>query len=304
MTPTQWDRRPISAPGIYAGIPIDDYHRGDICDGPSVSSSGLRTMFRKSPAHFWATSPLNPERIEEPESAAFTLGRAAHHLLLGEDDFSTLYIARPARFGDYRTNEAKAWKAEQEAAGRTCLLPAQLDAIRGMARALAAHSLIEAGILNGAIEQSIFWKDEETGVWLKSRPDAIPNWSGDFADLKTAESVITEALEHALAAYGYPQQAALLADGFEAITQKKLTSFSLVFVEKTPPYCVRVVTLKDADLERGRQQNRAALRVFARCLERGRWPGPGGTDAEYIGIPSWDTKKIEDRLMLIEEEFA
>lgn len=304
MTPIKWDRKPIAAPGIYSGVPIDAYHSGTICDGPSVSSSGLRTIFKESPAHYWVSSPLNPDRIDDEESAALLLGRAAHHLLLGEDAFSTLFVMRPEKWDSWRTNDAKAWKTEQEAAGRTCLLPSQIEAIRGMARSLSRHPLIDAGILSGDIETSLFWRDEETGVWLKSRPDAIPNSSGDFSDLKTTVSVRTEAIERTLADYGYAQQASLMADGVAAITGKPMTSFSLVFVEKLPPHCVRVVTLKDADLERGRKQNRAALRIFARCLEENRWPGPGGQDAEYIGLPSWEAKRIDDALTTIEGEYA
>ena len=43
----KWDGNQITTPGMYSGIPLDSYHRGDICDGASVSSSGLRknTLF-------------------------------------------------------------------------------------------------------------------------------------------------------------------------------------------------------------------------------------------------------------------
>jgi hypothetical protein len=133
--------------------------------------------------------PVQPGPDRAGGNGSLTLGRAAHHLLLGEDDFNTLYIVRPDKWDSWRTDAAKAWKQDQEAAGRTVLLPGQLDVIRGMARSLAAHPLIDAGILNGAIEQTIVWKCKDTGVWLKARPDAIPNDAGDFADLKTTTSV-------------------------------------------------------------------------------------------------------------------
>jgi hypothetical protein len=294
----------VTDPGLYTGVPIDRYHSGTLCDGPSVSSSGLRTIFKESPAHFWATSPLNPDAIEEPDSDAFVLGRAAHHLLLGEDAFSLIYVMRPPRFDSWRTDAAKAWRAEQEAEGRTVLLPSQIEAIRGMARSLAKHPLVANGLLNGEIEQSLLWKDAQTGVWLKSRPDAIPNWSGDFCDLKTCDSVKTEAIERAVATFGYHCQAALIGEASDVVLGQPMTSFSLVFVESKPPHCCRVVTLKDDDITRGRKQNHAALRIFARCWERGEWPGPGGADAEYLGIPSWEQHKIDERLELIEKEFA
>lgn len=286
----------ITTPGLYAGVPISVYHGAALCDGPSVSSSGLRKIVNQSPAHFWCESPYNPDRVEPKESDALILGRAAHHLLLGEDDFSTLFIARPDKWDSWRTDASKSWKAEQEADGRTVLLPAQLQQIRGMARALAAHPLVDAGILNGAIEQTLAWKCKETGVWLKARPDAIPNDSGDFADLKTTVDIGTAGLARTIAELGYHQQAALIAGGWHALTGKDIASFSFVFVEKTPPFCVRVVTLRDEDLARGERQNLIAIKKFAACMASGEWPGPGGADAEYLGLPEWKQKQIDHQL--------
>lgn len=288
----------ISAPGMYDRVPMEAYH-SDLCAGPSISSSGLRTIFNESPAHYWVSSYLNPERIVPKDTDAFILGRAAHHLLLGEDDFSTLFICRPDQWDSWRTNDAKKWKAEQEQHGRTVLLPSQLDQIRGMAKSLAANGLIKYGILNGDIEQSLVWPDEETSTFLKARPDAIPNDSGDFADLKTCFSVSDDALRRTLAECSYHQQAALVAEGWRVVTGRPITSFSLVFVEKSPPYCSRVVTLKDCDLERGAKQNRLALRTFAQCLQSGEWPGPGRADAEFIELPEWAQTRIDAQLQFM-----
>ncbi|MDB5584844.1 MAG: hypothetical protein JWR80_10020 [Bradyrhizobium sp.] len=296
----KWDRKPITEPGIYSGVPMDVYHGANLCDGPSVSSSGLRALSNKSPAHYWCESPYNPDRIEREETSSLTMGRAAHHLLLGEDDFNTLYIVRPDKWDSWRTNDAKAWKAAQEAEGRTVLLSTQLDVIRGMARSLAAHPLIDAGILNGAIEQTIVWRCKDTGVWLKARPDAIPNDAGDFADLKTTTSVQTADLARTIAEYGYHQQAALIAAGWHAIAKKDIESFSFVFIESKPPYCTRIVTLKDDDLARGERQNFVAIKTFAACMASGEWPGPGGADAEYLALPTWAQTRIDHQLELAE----
>ncbi|HWL06767.1 MAG TPA: PD-(D/E)XK nuclease-like domain-containing protein [Xanthobacteraceae bacterium] len=296
ITVKQWDGKPISEPGIYAGVPMSAYHGARLCNAPSVSSSGLRTIMSKSPAHYWCESPYNPDRIDQKEVDALVLGRAAHHLLLGEDDFSTQFITRPDKFDSWRTAAAKDWKTEQEAQGRTVLLPSQLEQIRGMARGLAGNALVRAGILNGEIEQTITWRCKDTGVWLKSRPDAIPNDSGDFADLKTTTSVQTADLARTIAEYGYHQQAALIASGWHALTGRDLASFSFVFVEKAPPYCVRIVTLRDEDLARGERQNMLAIRTFARCMETGEWPGPGSTDAEYLSLPEWKQKQIDHQI--------
>lgn len=288
----------ISKLGAYSNIPIEAYHRDpDLCPGPSISSSGLRTISAKSAAHYWAGSKYNPERIETKETEAFITGRGAHHLLLGEDDFSTLFVMRPDRFDSWRTNEAKAWRAKQEADGRTVLLPSQIETIRGMAKSLSHNALIGAGLLNGAVEQTLAWPDKETGVWCLSRPDCIPNDSGDVADLKSTTDVGYDELSRTIGEFSYHQQGALVGEAFKNVLGRPMTSFSLCMVEKTPPFCARVVTLKDCDLERGAKQNRAALRIFAECMERGVWPGPGDhNDAEFIELPAWLQGRIDKQL--------
>jgi hypothetical protein len=57
----------------------------------------------------------------------------------------------------------------------TVLLPGQIEIIRGMHASLQAHPLITGGILDGAIEHSLIWQDEETGIWLKARGDISIN---------------------------------------------------------------------------------------------------------------------------------
>ncbi|WP_051048810.1 PD-(D/E)XK nuclease-like domain-containing protein [Rhodopseudomonas sp. B29] len=302
MKVQRWDGKPISTPGIYSGVPMEVYHGANLCDAPSISSSGLRKIASQSPAHYWCESPYNPDRIDPDESEPLVFGRAAHHLLLGEDDFNTLYVVRPDKWDSWRTDAAKAWKAEQEAQGRTVLLKSQLETIRGLAKSLATHPLIEAGILNGAIEQTIVWRCKDTGIWLKARPDAIPNDAGDFADLKTTTSVQTADLARTIAENGYHQQAALIAAGWHAITGRDVASFSFVFVEKKPPYCTRIVTLRDEDLARGERQNFVAAKTFAKCLATGEWHGPGGADAEYLALPSWAQNRIDHELELAEAQ--
>ncbi len=298
----------ITKPGVYSGVDMATYHGAQLCDGPSVSSSTLRTITNESPAHAWVTHPLNPNRIEPEETDAFILGRAAHHLLLGEDDFSTIFIKRPDEIGGeaWHGNKkiCKAWLAEQKLSGRTVLTGSNIEQIKGMARSLAAHPLVASGILNGGIEQSYLWKCKDTGLWKKARPDATPNESGDFCDLKTSVSVLTEDLQRTIAEYGYHQQGAMICEGWHALTGSNASSFTLAFVEKKPPYCVRIVTLRDDDLARGEQQNAAAMQTFARCLESGEWPGPGGADAEYLSLPAWAQSRIDFNLEQLAKEAA
>lgn len=298
----------IGNPGIYDAIPMSEYH-GDLCVGPSISSSGLRTLFTESPAHYFDKSYLNPDREDEEDKEAFVLGRAAHHLLLGEDDFSTQFTVRPEKVDGepWHSNKTicKAWLKAQEKAGRTVLTSGQIEAIRGMARSLAKHPLIESGILNGKIEKSLVWKDRETGIWLKARPDAIPNDSGDVCDLKTTASIGFD-LDNSASKLRYDMQAALTKWAFKQVLGLELSSFSFAFVLKKRPHCCDVLTLHGEDIEQAEKDLRVALRVFARCVETGDWFGPAGTqsDARFLAFSSRVRENAEFRRDFLEREIA
>lgn len=304
----EWDGKQITKPGIYSKIPLDVYHGADICDGPSVSSSSLRKAFGESLAHFYAEWPGNPDHDEpDEEKAHFILGRAVHHLILGEPFFAKLFAVQPDEYIDDKTGEAKkwtygakvcvAWRNARHKEGRSILKGEDVKNIRGMAERLSHNAIIRAGALNGMIERSLFWKDKDTGLWLKSRPDAIPTHSGDYTDLKTTTSVMWYDLRKVIYDNGYFQQMALIRTAARALGLP-FNSATLIFIEKKKPWCERVVTLKDNVLDKGERANRWALDGIARCLKSGRWPGPGGErdDAAYIELPEWAEKSIDDKL--------
>src|SRR5262249_29876878 len=184
----------------------------------------------------------------------------------------------------YQANYCKGWREEQLAQGLAILTSGDITAIRGMATSLGRHPIVKAGALNGMIERSIFWQDKETKLWVKSRPDSIPTNSGDFVDLKTTTSVLWKDLQAACFEFGYHQQGTLVRLAAREVLKIAHPTFTLICVEKVRPYCVRVVTLKDNDLDRGERQNRAGMDTIARCIKSGQWPGPGGDreDAENI----------------------
>ena len=298
---TPWDNKPVSRPGMYSKIPLDGskgYHTQFVCEGPSVSSSGLRTLFSESPKHFYATWSGNPQRKERKDARHFILGRAVHHLILGEPYFAKLFCVQPARvlipeegwkpWNNIRP-KCKEWHAQQRKAGRTVLLQSEVVSIKGMAREICAHPFYQHGLLKGLIERSLIWKDKETGIWLKWRPDVIPRDSADFADLKTTTSVLIPDLMRTIDELGYFQQAALGRWACREVLGMDMASFTYLFVEKTEPYAVRDIRLEPEDLERGENANRAALELLARCLERGEWPGPGA------GNEGNDRVRLSDR---------
>lgn len=318
LTPIQWAGKPISTPGFYADVPMSAYHGANLCDGPSVSSSGLRKIFGGSPMQFWIECPLNPDRLPAPDSDAFVLGRAAHHLLLGERDFAKHFAIRPEQWADWRTNAAKEWRAAKVLEGITVLDGKQVEQVRGMAGLLPwQKGLVDSGLINtaivtdndllkGLIEHTLVFRDEETDVWLKSRPDVIPTSSGVFVDLKTTTSVDFDSIVRTLNDCRYDMQAALIGRACKAVLGIEMTAFLLIFVAKTAPFEVAVVELTHDDLVEAEKDLQVAIRVFARGIKEGRWPGAGGTqsDARPVGRSDWARKRAENRRLFLEQELA
>jgi len=300
MNETKWNGQKISVPGMYSQVGISAYH-GDICDGPSVSSGVLRTVWNESLAHAYVNSYMNPDRMSD-DKPQFALGRLAHTLLMeGLNGFGDQYAVRPDHWKDWRTKDAQAWREEQIVQGKTVVSDSDIAIVTGMAKSLGANPIIKQGILDGRVERSLFWRDDETGIWCKSRPDTIPTDSGDYADLKTTAAVDDESIQRSIANYGYHMQGAMVAEGSRHVLGIEMESFTLVFVENKPPYSVRIVTIPMEDIDRGAHQNRWAIREFAKAVASGEWAGPGNgsTDAEIMGLPEWSRRRIDEKLAVV-----
>lgn len=282
----------IGKAGIY-DIPLDEYHH-DCCDGPSISASGLVEIERTCPAKFWVESYLNPERPARETKGALALGDAAHALvLLGEAAFRKQVAVMPADM-TLRTNVGKAWVNERLELGLTVIKHEEYAAIRAMADAVTKHPMASKAFTDGAPERSLIWQDSQTGVWLKSRPDWLPNQSRFVPNYKTA--VNAKPIDFAKNAFnlGYHQGAALCMDGLAAVKGLDDPRYYFVVQEKEPPYLVSICTLKDEDIEWARMLNRRALDVFARCLETGQWPGYAD-DVVEIEMPRYIETRLERR---------
>lgn len=290
----QWDGKVITKPGIYKGVPLDLYHSSELFDGkPAVSSSGLRTIVRGSPAHYWATSPYNPARKEnsDEEKKHFVIGRALHHLVGGEKRFAALFAVRPEKIFDPKEQKHVPWHGNRlpciewnkrtRESGRSILTQEDATNLEGMALSLGRHPSVGQGLLRGHVEHSYFWIDESTGVWCKWRPDTTPPGSLDFVDLKTTTDVRKPALVKTLRERAYYAQGGLGRIACRTLLGQEMQSFTLMFIEKEQPWSTALMQVKDHVLARGEMLCRAGLDTFAKCWKDNSWPGP--QDAEALG---------------------
>jgi len=197
---------------------------------------------------------------------------------------------RDGKWSDAARPGAEFWaEFDAKAAGRMLLKEEQVGRITMMADNLRSNPLAVEMLTGGLTESSMIWQDESTGVWVKARPDVLPDNGADGADLKTFSprgSNLKLAVQRAITEHGYHQQMALAQEGLERLFGLSPQDFVLVFVETTAPFTVIPVRLDAESLYWARVANRAALDTFARCLESGDWPGPVDGVLDYEFPPS------------------
>jgi len=232
--------------GIHYGIPASVYH-ADPCPTPSLSSGVLRTLISKSIEH----AALEHSRIggEKRESTpAMGLGSIVHALLAGESSDLVL-----GNYDSFRSKAAQEWRDGVEATGKTPVLERDLEDARPIVDAVATKAALgitnSPFVANGKSEVTAIWKEGD--AYCRARYDRLvvePNGYADIWDWKTTKDIGERAILRSIVDMGYHIQAAFYLRGLTACLPAYVgrTSFIFVFVETSPPYQVRRVTLSPA----------------------------------------------------------
>lgn len=256
-------------------VPNEVYHTDRSC----VSASGLKEILR-SPAHFQAYL-----HIERKETPALFLGTAIHARLLEPDLFAETYVVAPG--SDKRAKEFKEFEIAN--ANKKILTAEQAAIIEGIALNAMRHQSASALLRAGLVEHTIIWQDEETGIWLKIRPDclSVDFETGICLDVKSTEDAAPEAFAKSCVNYDYDVQAALYLEGLRAVFKRDF-DFCFFPTEKKEPYGVALYGASDDMLRRGARRVRQALRLLKQCRDSNEWPSyqPDG-GYEVLEWPRW-----------------
>lgn len=305
MNTIKWDGKPITKPGIYSGISLEDYHhKTDLFDGPSVSKSALKSIFPAhggSPKAFWGRWAHNPNHVEVKKSEFLDFGKAVHCLLLGDEAFDDKFVVRPEKAPDGRAwngnnLSCKEWIEDQGKNGKTIITAEQIERIRLIAADTAEYPLVKLGLLNGDVEQTIAYKDAETGLWVRTRPDVKP-LDAIFSDLKTASRFDENFLERQLFDHFYYGQAAMTRMACQELGIP-FETFVLLFVLNDDVPDTTHVEIEPLDIDRGERAIRWALRTIRRCLDSGEWPGarPFNGGEYHLRMKSWSAARMDSFL--------
>jgi hypothetical protein len=296
------DEALITEPGAYADIDGDRYHAVEICSSPSISSTGLKTIENETPFHYWYGSPLNPNRPVREQKSHFNIGKGVHDLLLLHGLFPKNYHILPEGY-DGRLKRWAGAKEEREAALESdipVLTFPQYRMIEAMAEQVQKDELAKALLISGTPEMTVIAKDPATGVFMRARPDVLPETMDILPDIKTTISAHPEAFEKQSTNLGYFQSAAHYIDCVDLVfgEPERKRRFVLIAVEKEPPHLVQIYQLDDEDIQMGRMLNRRALNIFAECLKSGVWPAYSRPENPvlHLHMSRWKHAQINQRV--------
>lgn len=277
--------------GLHAEFPADDYHARI----PGVASKGALDEIARSPARYkaWLDGKVREE------TPALSLGKAIHMALLEPDRFARTYLIAPdfgpcRKTADCSSERAKdnktrrdAWRAEH--AGAVLLDSRDGATTLGMVRAVVEHPTASALLLDGIAEATLKWRDPETGLVCKGRPDYYLPDIATCLDIKSTVDAREDSFSRSIFNYGYHRQEAHYSDGFREV-KLPLEDYLLLAIEKEPPFDLSIWQLDDDARAVGREQVRAAMLKMAHFHALNEWPGyPIGIHP--ISLPAWARKR-------------
>lgn len=231
-------------------------------------SSHLLADFRESPA-LYHKKILG--RIEETESPAFILGRAAHCLILeGRHAFDRDYLIADGpinpRTGEPYGAKSKAYSEWAASQNREVVSGGDFNFLLKLQTGVwlhpAASELLTDGVAEGVV------RGDYHGVPCQIRMDWYSSRAG-LVDLKTCDSL--RWFEADARRYGYLYQLAF----YRAIIRRATggnVPVHLIAVEKNEPFSAGVWRLTDEVLDLAEVVNLAALERFRACRASGVWP--------------------------------
>lgn len=165
----------------------------------SIDQSQLK-QFLKNPAD-WAYHRLNDDH---KPTDAMKFGTAFHAYLLGTSNVVSLPEGE-----SFRSKDNQKWRADQLEAGNIIVSYNDMQLLKRMKEGIEQTSLMPEYpdymeiIEQGTKEQCIEWKDRQTGLMLKAKPDLIPAGTDYLVDLKTAQKADAESFAKEVINYGY-----------------------------------------------------------------------------------------------------
>jgi len=223
------------------------------------------------------------------------LGSAIHTIILEPHLFDQEFIStesKPPNKGEGAKARREDWECRN--AHKTQLKPEILEQVCSARDAFYEHP-VASHLLEGAhIENSFIWQDPQFGILCKTRPDFIRIDRRTAYDLKTIEDCSdNEEVSRYILKFGCHIQGAMGLFGINQWLPKEfqIHSWTLVFIEKKPPYGIRFIELDETSLEIGWNVYETALETLNRYRQEHEEMGYS-SEVETLGLPYWYVRKF------------
>ncbi len=245
----------VAAPGIYTDLSNEIYHAQ--VDIPS--SSGLKTIIRKTPRHF--------RFGERNNSKAFALGDGCHAAIMEPERFEAKFLRGPS---DRRGNKWKDAEAHAKHLGATLLVDSDYDMAIQIRDAVYDDPDAASFLKGGIAEASGFFVDDETGVLCRVRPDIYNPRLRLIVDIKAHADASEWDFSKRIDDYGYHFSEAMYTEGFPKAAAASgldypVDAFVFLVLEKEKPFEVVLYETQPSASVEGHRLYREALKVFADC---------------------------------------
>lgn len=268
-------------PGLHEKIAPEIYHRdpatsrGDIID--SMKAMAYLQYVKATQA--------------ADKSKAMDFGSAFHTMMLEPELFDTRHVV--SKFDNFKTNEAKKWRDETIAEGKTIVTENERNRLLGMQMSARQHPAYKAIMKNARREITAVARHEGTGLLLRARFDILPAGNA-LVDFKSTIDASPDGFGKQVWNLGYGHQAAHYTDVHNgATTERKKEEFQYFAVENEPPYLCAVYCVPALLVEYCRKINNAQYYKIAACQKSGVWPGYQPNDEGEFNLPGWAMKEIE-----------
>lgn len=261
---------------------IHDMPFADYLAHPALSATGMRRLLDSPARYVW-------DRQHPLDTPTLILGRLIHALAFDQPHVFAV------KDWDGRTKEGKVRAAEVSEAGLEIVSEDDWATAQGIADALRENQLARSVLYGAGTEHEVsaIWTDEETGVELRCRFDALTT-DGRIRDLKSTLYAKPSAFTASAARYGYYMAAAHYRAAVIALGLNPDPEFLLVAVEKAAPHFISVTGMNAPDLDLAERLRRKAIRTYADCLERDEW-ADYSSEITYPDAPSWWRYSVEEQ---------
>lgn len=274
------DFSPSAGPGLYLNVPEEAYFEHE-----ALSRSTLATCAQQSPLH----AAYMHRADDDSGSDSMDIGTALHARVLEPDTFDSRFDVAPDQCealkadGDPCSYAAKyrhggSWYCgthapEGEPDDIEVLKSSHFYTVQGMHSALKSDPDARPVLyqLPGIEEATIVFRDDQTGLKVKARPDRIaclPGRRVSIIDIKTTRSAHPADFRRSYSKFGYWLQPAVYSAAVNrAGVDVDVVDFVFTCVEKKPPYAVQCYRPAANDDDGARRRLAGLLSSMSDALE-------------------------------------